>query len=374
MDTKVLPPFKLERYFAQYEFDAPFLLCSSDCESVAVEDLLALEPGAESRLRKLWLGYTESAGSPTLREDIAQIYESISSEDVIVCSGAEEGIFLWMQAALSPGDHVIVHTPCYQSLQALPVSLGCSVTTWQAREEEGWRLDLEELRRLLLPNTRAIILNTPHNPTGYLMAKADFVSLCELAQERNILLFSDEVYRESEHDPINLLPAACDLSDAAVSLGVLSKTYGLPGLRIGWIATHNRHLLKRIAEIKDYTTICNSAPSEFLGEIALRHRHQLAERNRAIITDNLTVLDDFFIRYADLFWWQMPQAGAIAFPKLLQGDIVVFCDQLVKEAGVLLLPGNVYGDTANHFRIGFGRRNLPQALAQLELFLKSRKE
>jgi aspartate/methionine/tyrosine aminotransferase len=154
-----------------------------------------------------------------------------------------------------------------------------------------------------------------------------------------------------------------------ISLGVMSKTYGLAGLRIGWIATQNQSLYQKISHLKDYTTICSSAPSEFLAELALRHRGELAGRNLAIIRGNLTLLEDFFSHHQERFSWIKPKAGPIAFPKLLSGDVNDFCDSLVKEHGVMLLPGTVYDHPGNHFRIGFGRKNMPEALAGLEEFL-----
>jgi aspartate/methionine/tyrosine aminotransferase len=182
-------------------------------------------------------------------------------------------------------------------------------------------------------------------------------------------LFCDEVYRELEYDPTDRLPAACDINPRAVSLGVMSKTYGLAGLRIGWLASHQKELLARIASLKDYTTICNSAPSEFLAEIALRHREQIAGRNLQIIKHNLGLLDEFFARHASHFEWIRPKAGPIAFPKLLAGNTEIFCDELVNESGVLLLPGTLYDHPGNHFRIGFARKNMPEALIQFEKFL-----
>lgn len=367
-----LPPFKLERYFARYEFNVEYTLCSSDCESFTISDLLALESDAAARLQQHWLGYTESQGSPSLRRAICDLYETIQPEHVLVHAGAEEAIFLFMHAVLEAGDHVIVHWPCYQSLFDVARSIGCHVTRWEAREENGWALDVDELRQQLRPNTRAIVINTPHNPTGYLMDQETFKTLNDIARERGSVLFSDEVYRESEYAPAARLPAACDVGEHAVSLGVTSKTYGLPGLRIGWIATHNADVYARMAALKDYTTICNSAPSEFLAELALRHRRKLIERNVGIITRNLAILDRFFQQHADRFVWQRPQAGPIAFPRLLTGDVEAFCDDLVKMAGVLLLPGTVYDDRDNHFRIGFGRKHTPEAVARLEGFLSRR--
>ncbi|MCK6585053.1 MAG: aminotransferase class I/II-fold pyridoxal phosphate-dependent enzyme, partial [Anaerolineales bacterium] len=277
-----------------------------------------------------------------------------------------EAIFLFMLSTMKQGDHVIVHAPCYQSLMEVAKGIGCDVSPWLAREEKDWALDLDELKRLLRPNTKVIVVNTPHNPTGYLMSRADFASLNRFAQENNLLLFSDEVYRESEHDPSMRLPAACDVGDHAVSLGVTSKTYGLAGLRIGWIATKNKMVYDQMASLKDYTTICNSAPSEFLAEVAMRNRRKLAERNLGIIRRNLAIMDDFFARHPDLFSWVRPRAGTMGFPKLLRGEIEEFCDKVVREAGVLLLPGTMYDDTDNHFRVGLGRKNLPQAVERLE--------
>jgi len=364
-------PFKLERFFAQYEFDVDYLLCSSDCESLAIADLLALEPGADEQFRQHWLGYTESQGSPSLRQEICRIYETIEPEQVLVHTGAEEAIFLFMHAVLAAGDHVIVHWPCYQSLVEVARSIGCEVSLWQARESAGWVLDIDELKTHIQPNTKAIIINTPHNPTGYLMPPDVFRQANDIARANGLLLFSDEVYRESEHKLEDRLPAACDLGEHAVSLGVMSKTYGLAGLRIGWIATRNQHVYAKMAALKDYTTICNSAPSEFLAEVALRQREKLVERNLQIITHNLPILDDFLDRHSAHFVWQKPKAGSIAFPRLLNEDIEQFCDTLVKTTGVLLLPGTLYNDHNNHFRIGFGRKNMPEAVARLAEFLQT---
>jgi aspartate/methionine/tyrosine aminotransferase len=364
-----LPPFKLERYFAKYEFNTEFLLCSSDCEAMSIADLLALEPGAAEKFQNVWLGYTESQGSPSLRNEIAKIYTDIQPEQILVHSGAGEAIYLFMNAVLKENDHVIVHAPNYQSLSEVAKGMGCQVSPWIAREENGWALDMNQLRHLMRPSTKAIIVNTPHNPTGYLMSHADFDELNQIAKEKKLLLFCDEVYRESEFDIADRLPAACDMGDYAVSLGVTSKTYGLAGLRIGWIATKNKKVYDQMAALKDYTTICNSAPSEFLAEVAMRNRQKLIDRNLNIIKNNLAIVDELFARHSSLFSWVRPKAGSMGFPRLLKGDVEEFCDSLVKKAGVLLLPGTMYDDSRNHFRLGLGRKNLPQAVERLEKFL-----
>jgi aspartate/methionine/tyrosine aminotransferase len=370
-----LPPFKLERFFAKYEFNTEYLLCSSDCEALSIAGLLALDTdpaSAAEKFQEVWLGYTESQGSPALRAEICKLYETVQPEDILVHTGAQEAIFLFMFAAFREYDHVIVHSPAYQSLAEVARAAGCDVSPWRAREENGWSLDLDELRHLMRTTTRAIIINTPHNPTGYLMSPADYQALHQFAKANKLMLFSDEVYRESEYDPGSRLPAACDLGDYAISLGVASKTYGLAGLRIGWIATKNKKIYEKMASLKDYTTICNAAPSEFLVEVALRNRQKLIARNLKIIKENLTVIEDLFTRHPSLFAWVRPQAGSMGFPRYLGGNVETFCDELVKKAGVLLLPGSVYDDSRNHFRLGLGRKNLPQAVQRLEEFLSGK--
>ncbi len=365
-------PFRLERYFAAHEFSAPYLLCTSDCESMALGELLSLEPDAADRFQSLWLGYTESTGDPGLRAAVAALYEKITADHVLVHAGAEEAIFNFMNVALSPGDHVIVHGPCYQSLAEVARGIGADVSEWRGDPVNGWELDLDILKRLLTPRTRVVVVNFPHNPTGFLPEPGFIQELSDLSERHGFLIFSDEVYRGLELDPSDRLPAAADINDRAVSLGVMSKTFGLAGLRIGWVATRNARIFTDMAAFKDYTTICNSAPSEFLATIALKNADKIAERNRRIIQNNLDLLDRFFVGHADRFDWCRPRAGSVAFPMLLKGRVDEFCRDLVEKAGVLLLPGTLYEQGLNAFRVGFGRKNLPEALRQLDAYLKNR--
>lgn len=365
-----LPPFKLERHFAKYEFSVPYLLSTSDCESISIQELLAFEPLARDALYQLRLGYTDSRGDPQLRREIANLYHHLTPENILVHTGAEEAIFNWMNVALSADDHVIIHYPAYQSLFEVAKTIGCEVTYWVADEQNNWELDLNFLKRTIKKKTKAIIVNCPHNPTGYVMSSDKFWELIALVKRYNLLLFSDEVYRGLEYQPADQLPAAADCYEKAFSLGVMSKAYGLAGLRIGWLATKHDALYQAMAGFKDYTTICNSAPSEFLATVALRHQEQLVQRNLAIIRHNLARLRQFFVQYASFMEWIPPTAGAIAFPKLcLDIDAEQFCLDLVKQQGVLLLPGNYFDFDHRHFRIGFGRKNMAEALTRLETYL-----
>jgi len=364
-----IEPFALERFYEKWEFAAELMLSSSDCETLAVSELLALEPDAVERLLGLRLGYTEVPGSRELREAIAGRYERVESEDVLSLAAAEEGIFIAYHALLGPGEHAIVETPCYGAALEVARSTGAAVSLWRRRWEDGWAHDVEALERLLRPETRLIYINSPHNPTGTQIPSAAFGRVLELARERSIVLFSDEVYRGLEHDPADRLPAACDVYERAISLGTVSKAYGLPGLRIGWLACRDAELIDRIRELKLYTTICSSAPSELLVALALRHGDRLVARARDLLLANLPVLEAFLQRRGELFDWVHPTAGPIGFPRVRgEPDVHAWCERIATAAGVLLLPGDVYGES-RHVRFGYGRANLVEAVERLDSHL-----
>jgi len=361
--------FRIEQYFGKHEFTAKYLLSSSDAQSCTIKDLLDLEPGAHERLLEHWCGYTESPGAPWLRQVIADIYTEIDSADVLAVSAAEEAIFVFYHGVVGPGDHVIVETPCYESALTVARSTGAQVSEWRRRPEDAWAHDLGALEKLLRPNTKVIYINTPHNPTGLLMPADTFKALLELAAKRGVIVFCDEVYRELEHQPSTRLLAACDVYEHAVSLGSMSKSYGLPGLRLGWLASRDKKILEQCLEFRYYTTICSSAPSEFLTALALRHREWLVQRNLGIVRKNLALLDEFLARRVNLFDWVRPNASPIGFVRLKgKRDVQRFCDDTVRDASVLLLPGTVY-DQPGFFRVGYGRKNMPESLAQFDKYL-----
>jgi len=362
--------FALERYFARWEFAVRHLLCASDVEGYPMAELLEL---ADDETRALWddlrLGYTESTGHPLLRREIAGLYESVAPDDVLVFAGAEEAIFCVMNVLLGPGDHAIVTWPGYQSLYEVARAAGAQVALHALREEDGWSLDVERLCSSFRPTTRLVVVNAPHNPTGMLPTLDEWRALVEACADAGVHLLADEVYRHLEYDEADRLPAGVDGLGRGISLGVMSKSFALAGLRIGWLATRDRALLERVAAFKDYTTICSSAPAEILALIALRAREQVLARSRAIVAANLGHLDRFFEEWAPTFSWVRPRAGSVAFPRV-GGGIAIdrFAADLVEAEGVLLLPGSAFGFGGNHFRIGLGRTDLPDALARLEAF------
>ncbi|MCL1974555.1 MAG: aminotransferase class I/II-fold pyridoxal phosphate-dependent enzyme [Firmicutes bacterium] len=364
--------FKLEQFFNKYEFNSPYLLCCSDCESMSIGDLLALEPGAGENFLKSWLGYSESPGDPELLLEIAQTYKNIGAEGVLEFVGAEEAIFNFMNNALTKGDHMITMFPAYQSVYEICRSIGCAVSHWElVQDKGGWKVDVDDLARLIQANTKVIAVNSPNNPTGFVLSLAQVNAIVDLAREQGIMIFSDEVYSGLElsaKQPVSF----ADKYENAFALNVFSKAYGLAGLRIGWIASQNKGFLGQMLNLKYYTSICSPVPSQKLALIAIKHKEEIFAKNRRIILDNLDFSDKFFAKHRALFQYNRPAAGPIAFHKL-KSDIPVagFCDDLVQSKGVLLAPGSLFDKEGNYFRMGYGRKNFKEALDMLDEYVSS---
>lgn len=367
-----IPPFKLEEFWKTYEFSAPYLLCCSDAETWAMRDILQL---ADAECRELWdslaLGYTESPGHPLLRQEIAKLYPTLRADNVLTLAGAEEGIYCTLRTLLEPGDHAIVIDPCYQSLATLPQSFGASVTAVPLREQNGWKVDVSEVKAAFRQNTKVLILNEPHNPTGTLLDRTSRDALTNIAREHGAYIFCDEVYRYMEIDESRRLPSIADVYEKGISLNVMTKSFGLAGLRIAWIATPDVKLLNDVNGYKLYTSICNSAPSEILALIALRAKDHLLARNRGILLHNFKVMQEFIQRNDQQLSWVPPLGGTVAVVKLrLDVSVDVFAKDLVEKTGVLIMPGSVFDLPGNYFRIGLGRKNMPAILERFELFLR----
>lgn len=393
-----LPDFELEVFFGRHEFSAPRLLAQSDCEAMSIADLLALEPDpalAREDFLQTGLGYAENDGSPELRQAVAGLFEHMDGQDILLFSGAQEGIYACMNVLLEPGQHVISMFPAYQSLYEVARTLNCEVDFWPLRQtERGWALDMDQLAALIRPHTRAIVLNTPHNPTGYALNREEAKAVCALARKHGIWIFADEVYRgldsrsalalgcldqgrvaekETAWDGASA-PWLCDLYERGISLGVMSKAYGLAGLRIGWLACRDAVLRSALSRTKNYLSICCATPSEALALLALRHGPALLARSREIIRKNLRLADDFFARHSGLFVFNRPQAGPVGFHKIhIRQSVRDFCETMVSEAGILLLPGSVYGVDEAYFRMGFGRESFGENLAAFEVYLAEKK-
>lgn len=354
--------FELERYFSKWEFTARHHMTASDMESMTVADLLAMgTPAQQQGFQNAWLGYSETWGAPDLRQAIAATYNGLGIENVLCMAGAGEGIYATMRVLLEPGDHVVVPVPNYQSAETIPLT-ECGVTGVAIKEADGrWMLDLDDIKAALTPKTKLISVNFPHNPTGMSMPPSDFSALIELCRERGIFIFSDEVYRGVELNAQDQLPQIADVYEKGISLNVLSKAYGLPGLRLGWLASQDQALLQKVERYKHYLSICNSIPAERLALIALENQAQIFARNKGILKENLVLLNTLWADFPKLFSWYRPQGGCVAYVRYNGPDgVEAFCKSLIEDSGILLLPSSIYRSDlieapSNHFRIGFGR-------------------
>jgi aspartate/methionine/tyrosine aminotransferase len=366
---------KVEQFFGEWDARVEHVACASDVDGLSMRELLQL---ADPETRALWegleLGYTDTLGHPLLREAITEQYARMRAGEITVCGGgAVEAIFLLANVLLKPGDHALVVWPAFESLFRIAPTLGATITPIELDAGNGWRLDLDVVRQAVRPNTRALFVNFPHNPTGALPTRHEFEQLLAFAREAGITVVSDEVYRGLEHDPDAMLPAACDVDEQAVSIGVMSKSYGLAGLRVGWLATRNKRITDAARVLKDYTTVCAAAPAEILALIALRAGPQLIERSRQIILSNLSVGESFFTEHSDAFEWAAPKAGPMAFPRLrLPVPVDEFVTDLAREKSVLFLPGTIFDTTDNRLRLGLGRSSLPTALERVDDYLASK--
>jgi aspartate/methionine/tyrosine aminotransferase len=361
-----LRPFALERFFAKHEFCVKYPLSASDCESFSLSELLAF---ADDDTLNLWndlhFGYTETAGHPLLRKAVAELYRSVDHANVLIMA-PEEAIFVAMHALLSPGDHVIGLAPAYQSLLDVPAMIGCDVSKWWLTpQDDAWTVDMELLATLCRPTTKALVINFPHNPTGFHPSRATFDEILDFARQKNLWVFSDEIYRFAELDSDVRLPAVCDVYERGITFGGLSKTFGLPGLRVGWIVSHQVEFLRDCVEWRDYTTICNSAPSEILAIAALRAKQHILDRQVGLLIQNYKRAQAFFSEFPDLFFWRPPTAGPVCIAEWRGPCSSSELFGRLLERNILMAPGELFGCGKNDFRVGLGRRSFPDTLAQM---------
>ncbi|OJI92382.1 aspartate/methionine/tyrosine aminotransferase [Planktotalea frisia] len=374
-----LPDFRLETHFSKWEFKARYHMTASDAESMSLPDLLAMaSPEDRAGFESMWLGYTETYGAPDLREAIAGTFMRQSADDILCFAGASEGIFAANTVLLEKDSHAIVVTPNYQSHETMPLAI-CEVTGVPLDPNDNWSLDIDRIAAAIRPNTKLVTINFPHNPTGAILPLERYRALIALCRTHGIYILHDEIFNGLGASDAEHLPYIADEYERGLSLGVMSKSYGLPGLRVGWIACQDREVLSKMERLKHYLSICNSGPSERLTMIALNNREKILARNCAIVDENLPKWDAFFARHSDLFEWQRPDGACMGFPRYKGSDgVEAFCASLVEESGVLFLPSTIYsselGPTpTDRFRLGFGRRNLDEGIAALDAHLMKNK-
>jgi aspartate/methionine/tyrosine aminotransferase len=369
--VRTMPEFQLKGFFNQpAAATARANLSPSFAEPLGTEDLLALEPGAAERLVRLPLGYTAAFGGLELRSAIAARYATVGPDEVVASCGGDDALPSLFMALLEPGDHLIVQSPVYQPLTSIATWCGAEVTLWAADEAAGWAPPLDALAGLLRPTTRMIVTNFPHSPTGFMPDRAYLDALLALADDAGVLLVGDEIYRGLPLDGREEAPSLADLSARAVVLNSVSKAYGLPGLRVGWLATHDAAIREAVRAFRMHANTFIGAPNEFLATLAVRQTDTILARNVALAQRNLALLDDAIVRYADRLAWVRPTSGVIGFPRWRGVETTtVLSARLLRDHGLLVAPSTYFAGGEHHLRLGFGTAGFAQGLALLEAAL-----
>jgi len=296
----------------------------------------------------------------------------VRPDQVAVLGTPVEGIYLAARTLLEPGDEVVVLSPAYDALVNLfeHVAGADRVRKWAFRwRESGWSLELDDLLALLTPETKLLVINFPHNPTGFLPSAEFQRGLVQLADEHGLQLFCDEMYHGLVHSGTPSIPSMADVCDRAVVLSGLSKTHGLPGLRCGWLVVPDPELRDEVLNWKFYTSICPPVPTEYLARAALRAAEQLKRRNIQRIERNLDIAESFFSRWPDRFAWRRPLAGSTALVGFDVPSVSILSEQLAREEGLLIQSAAMLGGDDQHMRMGFGRDGFEAALCRFEDWL-----
>jgi aspartate/methionine/tyrosine aminotransferase len=365
-----LPPFLLDRWIEQkHTADPPieFDLASSTGPVWKLRELLALS--GENPLESLLdsnVSYTNATGTPALRTAIAKL-EGVDPDEVQVTTGASEALLLLFFLAAEPGANVVFPNPGFPSNATLAESLGIEVRYYTLRAENQFRVDVDEIRKLMDGNTRLLLVNSPHNPTGAVLSDGEIQSLHDLCAERGVQFVSDQVYHPIYHGP--RMRSAARLPHATV-ISDFSKALCLSGLRIGWIVDRDPARRERYHNARNHFTICANVFGEKLAVLALEHSDKIYARASQVAQANLALLDQFFAQHQGLLRWLKPSGGMTAFPWLADGsDTREFCRRLAKK-GVLIVPGDCFGQPS-HFRLGFAAsgERFPLAIERFAEFL-----
>jgi aspartate/methionine/tyrosine aminotransferase len=353
-----LTPFALERWMTTYETMVEFDLAESGIHPLTTTELLAFDPEPDKRAHELLnipLNYSEARGTHELRSRIAATYDGLTPDDILITTGAIEANYLLFNALLAPGDEVVSVFPAYQQLYTVPEAIGCTVQTVKLREEDGYRYDVDELRRLVTDRTRMIVINTPHNPTGSALSAAECRAVYALADSVGASVLADEAYRWITVDGVPLPPPMRNLGPRAISVGTLSKPFGIPGLRLGWMAA-TAEIAARCWSYRDYTSLSPSGLSDYLACLAFAHREAILARTHDISARNLATFRGFLAEHRDLFSWVEPRGGLLGLLRYhLDLPSETVANRLAEEASVMLAPGSAFG-MEGRLRLGLGAR------------------
>lgn len=364
--------FGVEEWLNTWENDAIYDIAGSSIASLTLDEILELGTVDKDKLlseligKKMNYGWIE--GSPAFKQAVSQLYQTVKPSQILQTNGATGANHLTLYALIEPGDHVISLYPTYQQLTDIPRSLGAEVSLWQIEEANDWLPSLAQLRQLIRPNTKMICINNANNPTGAVMERAFLEEVVILAREVGAYILSDEVYQPLADDLD--VPAIVDLYDRGISTNSLSKTYSVPGVRIGWVAAHD-DLTDLFRKYRDYTMICGGVIDDAVATHVLQHREEVLQRNRAIVRQNLEIVKDWVAK-EERVSLVFPKEVSTSFIKLdIPEDTETFCIRLLQEKGVLLVPGNRF-DLPGYARLGYCAPTeiLTKGLAELSNFLR----
>lgn len=366
--------FGVEEWLNEWEKSATTDIAQSTISSMTLEEILALDGDKGKQLvddlmhEKFNYGWIE--GSPTFKEEVAKLYKNMPVENILATNGATGANHLTLYSLIEPGDHVIAEYPSYQQLYDIPKSLGAEVDFWHIHEEDNWYPQLDELKALIRPNTKMICLNNANNPTGTILDRTFLEEVVAIAKTVGAYVLVDEVYLPLE-DGVDYAPIV-DLYDKGISTNSLSKTYSVPGVRLGWTAS-NAKVTDIFRKYRDYTMICAGVFDDALGSFVLQHKDAVLARNKAIVSKNLGILKEW-VENEPLVSMVYPKSVSTSFVKFNELDPELtedFCIQLLKEKGVLLVPGNRF-DLPGHARLGYctDEETLRRGLKLLSEFLR----
>ena len=360
----MLPRLELSDFFGGLQqqnlaHKIKFNMSDACSESVTVAELSMMSnTDVAGLIADLSLEYAPRVGSETLRREIAKQYPAAEQDDVVVFSGAQEAIYCTMAALLKPGDEVIVLDPSYPSLSKVPMTLGAKIIKIPMRQEGRWSFNIDQIESIASSNTKLIVINQPHNPTGAVLSADQVRRLQQLSERHNIYLLCDEVALWSDYQELGLVSAFI-ANDLVVAVGVTSKSLGLPGIRVGWTISSDAKLNQDLVNIKSYFSSCCSRIDELVALTALRVKNKILDRNNKIISYNTSLFSDL-THNSDTVSWDPHKAGALSLIHLRENHhsrhrSVV--DELIQEKGLLILPASLFGvNDPGFFRIGFGTR------------------
>lgn len=373
-----IKPFKVEEWMNEYETGARYNIAETCVDSVSLDELFELTGENKEEFlndfscRRLTYGYIE--GNPSFKKGICSLYHTIEPEEIVPTHGASGANHHVFYSLIEPGDRVISIMPTYQQLYSIPESYGADVKTLHLKAENGYLPDLNELKKLAIPGTKMICINNPNNPTGSLMSKDLLMQIIEIARSVDAYVLCDEVYRHLTQKD-EWCESVADLYEKGISVSSMSKVFSLAGLRLGWIATHDKNVIKDCLSHRDYNLVSCGMFDELLADLALKHSDKLLERNRGIVRTNLAILDQW-IQSEPRASYQKPQAGTTALVFYdFDIDSFEFCKRMYHETGAFVTPGGCF-EESHSFRIGYASdtQELKDGLAAMSSFMRKLEE